>query len=56
MIGTRIDLSELIGLTITKTLEWDNTQKSPEEIQEFAQNLLKDEDFIECYKNIIKTS
>lgn len=54
-INTSIDISKVLGIGIRKALEFKKVRPfSDDELEDFITNLLKDEDFIDAYKNIIK--
>ena len=49
-----IDLTGLLSCVVRKTLEYNKIKMSKEEIDDFTEKLLADEEFLEEYKNIIK--
>lgn len=51
--NVNINLNPLIGIVISKTLEFSGARKSEEEINEFCLNLTKDDDFIRACKEMI---
>lgn len=53
-LETHIDLNEILAITISKTLEYNNILMSEEEVNKMIKKLLKDKDFLEAAKNIIK--
>jgi hypothetical protein len=56
-INTKIDVSELLGVVIRKTLEFKKLSPLTEnEFKIFWKNLSKDEKFLEAYKNIVKVN
>ena len=49
-----IDFTEILAITITKTMEWGNISKTEDEIRNFIENdLLNDENFINSIKKQI---
>ena len=53
-LETYIDLNEILAITISKTLEYNNVLMSEEEVNKMINKLLKDEKFLEAAKNMIK--
>ena len=53
-LETHIDLNEILAITISKTLEYNNILMSEEEVNKMIKKLLKDKAFLEAAKNIIK--
>lgn len=53
-LETHIDLNEILAITISKTLEYNNISMSEEEVKKMIKKLLKDEKFLEAAKNMIK--
>ena len=53
-LETHIDLNEILAITISKTLEYNNISMSEEEVNKMIKKLLKDEKFLEAAKNMIK--
>ena len=52
-VNVKFNLNPLIGIVISKTLEFSGVVKSEEEVTNFCLNLTKDEDFIRVCKEII---
>ncbi|WP_346938072.1 hypothetical protein [uncultured Clostridium sp.] len=55
-INVKFNLNPLIGMVISKTLEFSGAEKSEEEINDFCLNLTKDDDFIKVCKEIANSS
>ena len=53
-LETHIDLNEILAITISKTLEYNNISMPEEEVNKMIKKLLKDEKFLEAAKNMIK--
>ena len=53
-LETHIDLNEILAITISKTLEYNNISMPEEEVNKMIKKLLKDEKFLEDAKNMNK--
>lgn len=54
-INTSFDISGVLGIGIRKALEFKNVEPfMDKELEVFLTELLKDREFIDAYKNIIK--
>lgn len=56
-ITQKFDLSELLGVTIRKTLEYKGIDLfTEEEFTDFLSQLKNDEEFLQAFKNIISSN
>ena len=52
----KVNLSEVIGVVIRKTLEFKNVEGfTKEEFKEFWTQLKQDDEFLDAYKNCIRS-
>jgi len=52
-INVKFNLNPLIGMVISKTLEFSGVVKSEEEVTNFCLNLTKDKDFIKDCEEMV---
>lgn len=51
-VETHIDLNEILVITISKALEYNNISMKEEDVKQMIHELMNDEKFIEAAKNM----